>query len=162
MGFQRGLGYGTRFRLFPDFVGACFFHGCHFDHPNEVVTFVSGTVQRFKQLNGMTFLQDWTLNNTIERGYKRINFYGLRGDFSKENHLLEFKSGFGVVIEEYVGGFNLILDPKRYRAREMRENVKNLARKVKREGVKLADKLRKRQTKVVRKVVAKEESVEEK
>jgi Uncharacterized protein involved in methicillin resistance len=134
----------------------------HFDHPNEVVTFVSGTVQRFKRLNGMTFLQDWTLNNTVERGYKRINFYGLRGDFSKENHLLEFKSGFGVVIEEYVGGFNLILDPKRYRAREMRENVKNLARKVKREGVKLVDKLRKRQTKVVRKVVAKEESVEKK
>ena len=66
------------------------------------------------------------------------------------------------MIEEYVGGFTLILDPKRYRAREMRENVKNLARKVKREGVKLADKLRKRQTKVVRKVVAKEESVEKK
>lgn len=129
----------------------------HFDHPNEVVTFVSGTVQRFKQLNGMTFLQDWTLNNTIERGYKRINFYGLSGDFSKNNHLLEFKSGFGVVIEEYVGGFSLILDPKRYKRRQMKDGVLNFARKVKRDGENLVGKLKKRQTKVVRKIVVPEE-----
>ena len=129
----------------------------HFDHPNEVVTFVSGTVQRFKQLNGMTFLQDWTLNNTIERGYKRINFYGLSGDFSKNNHLLEFKSGFGVVIEEYVGGFNLILDPKRYKRRQMKDGALNFARKVKRDGENLVGKLKKRQTKVVRKIVVPEE-----
>lgn len=129
----------------------------HFDHPNEVVTFVSGTVQRFKQLNGMTFLQDWTLNNTIERGYKRINFYGLSGDFSKNNHLLEFKSGFGVVIEEYVGGFSLILDPKRYKRRQMKDGALNFARKVKRDGENLVGKLKKRQTKVVRKIVVPEE-----
>lgn len=129
----------------------------HFDHPNEIVTFVSGTVQRFKRLNGMTVLQDWTLNNTIERGYKRINFYGLRGDFSKENHLLEFKSGFGVVVEEYVGGFSLILDEKRYKMRQLKDGAMDFARRVKRQGVNLVDKLKKRQTKIVRKVVVPEE-----
>ena len=105
----------------------------------------------------MTFLQDWTLNNTIERGYKRINFYGLSGDFSKNNHLLEFKSGFGVVIEEYVGGFSLILDPKRYKRWQMKDGALNFARKMKRDGENLVGKLKKRQTKVVRKIVVPEE-----
>lgn len=125
-------------------------------HPNEVVSFISGTTQRFKKLNGMTYLQDWLLEDCLKRGVKRANFYGIDGDFSENNKLLEFKSGFGVDIEEYVGGFRLILQPRKYRfnnAKKAGMKVLRNARNAVRDGVK---KLRKRKTKVVRKIDASE------
>jgi lipid II:glycine glycyltransferase (peptidoglycan interpeptide bridge formation enzyme) len=125
-------------------------------HPNEVVSFISGTTQRYKKLNGMTFLQDWLLEDCLERGVKRANFYGIDGIFTEDNKLLEFKSGFGVDIEEYVGGFRLILKPGKYRLNNAKKagmkafrSVRNAAR----DGVK---KLHGRKTKVVRKVEANE------
>ena len=121
-------------------------------HPNEVVSFISGTTQRYKQLNGMTYLQDWLLDDCLKRGVRRANFYGIDGDFSPENKLLEFKSGFGVDIEEYVGGFRLILNPRKYRlnnAKKAGMKVLRGARNFVRDGVK---KVRKRRTNVVRKV----------
>ena len=125
-------------------------------HPNEVVSFISGTTQRFKKLNGMTYLQDWLLEDCLERGVKRANFYGIDGDFSDNNKLLEFKSGFGVDIEEYIGGFRLILQPGKYRLNNVKKAGMNALRSVRnfaRDGIK---KLRKRKTKVVRKVDANE------
>ena len=121
-------------------------------HPNEVVSFISGTTQRYKKLNGMTFLQDWLLEDCLQRGVMRANFYGIDGDFSENNKLLEFKSGFGVDIEEYVGGFCLILQPGRYRLNRAKKaglNALRSVRNVVRDGVK---KIRKRQTHIVHKV----------
>lgn len=121
-------------------------------HPNEVVSFISGTTQRYKKLNGMTYLQDWLLEDCLARGVKRANFYGIDGDFTENNKLLEFKSGFGVDIEEYVGGFRLILQPGKYRLNQTKKAGLNALRSVRnfvRDGAK---KIRKRQTKVVRKV----------
>ncbi|MBR3378466.1 peptidoglycan bridge formation glycyltransferase FemA/FemB family protein [Candidatus Saccharibacteria bacterium] len=123
-------------------------------HPNEVVSFISGTTQRYKKLNGMTYLQDWLLEDCLEKGVKRANFYGIDGDFSDNNKLLEFKSGFGVDIEEYVGGFRLILQPGKYRLNNAKKAGLNALRSVRnaaRDGVK---KIRRRKTKVVRKVDA--------
>ncbi|MBR3322758.1 peptidoglycan bridge formation glycyltransferase FemA/FemB family protein [Candidatus Saccharibacteria bacterium] len=123
-------------------------------HPNEVVSFISGTTQRYKKLNGMTYLQDWLLEDCLEKGVKRANFYGIDGDFSDNNKLLEFKSGFGVDIEEYVGGFRLILQPGKYRLNNAKKAGLNALRSVRnaaRDGVK---KIRGRKTKVVRKVEA--------
>lgn len=123
-------------------------------HPNEVVSFISGTTQRYKKLNGMTYLQDWLLEDCLERGVKRANFYGIDGDFSDNNKLLEFKSGFGVDIEEYVGGFRLILKPGKYRFNKIKKSSMNSLRSIRnamRDGVK---EIRGRKTKVVRKVDA--------
>jgi lipid II:glycine glycyltransferase (peptidoglycan interpeptide bridge formation enzyme) len=101
-----------------------------FYHPNEVVSFISGTAREFRRYNGMTFLQDWLLADSLERGCKRVNFYGIDGDFSGANPLLEFKSGFGVVVEEYIGGFRYVVNPRKYRAGKMKGAVRNVARKV--------------------------------
>ena len=97
-----------------------------FYRPNEVVTFVSGTVQEYKKLNGMTLLQDWQIEECLKRGITRLNFYGLRGDFSNNNHLLEFKSGFGVMVEEYIGGFKIVLDPVKYNFGRVKRKIKTL------------------------------------
>ncbi len=119
---------------------------------DETITFSSGTIQELRKMNGMTFLQDWQIGQCIERGQKRINFYGVDGDFSKDNHLLEFKSGFGVEVEEYIGGFIKVLNPAKYyglkAARKVKREVANAAKS----GLAWTKKIGKRQTKVVRKV----------
>lgn len=94
-----------------------------FYHPNETVTFVSGTIQENRRLNGMTVMQDWQLAECLRRGQKRINFYGLEGDFTKKNKLLEFKSGFGVEVEEYVGGFKYVIRPLAYYAQVLKDKL---------------------------------------
>lgn len=100
-------------------------------HPNEVVSFISGTAKEYKRLNGMTFLQDWLLEDCLGRGIKRANFYGIDGDFSGKNPLLEFKSGFGVEIEEYIGGFRKVLRPVEYRAAQMKLGALGALRDIK-------------------------------
>lgn len=94
--------------------------------PEETITFSSGTVQEFKKLNGMTILQDWQINRCLEKGIKRINFYGVEGDFSENNKLLEFKSEFGIVVEEYIGGFRKVLRPVRYNLGRIKRKLKAL------------------------------------
>ncbi len=121
-------------------------------HPNEVVSFISGTAQAYKKYNGMTFLQDWLLQDCLEKGIHRVNFYGIDGDFSSENKLLEFKNGFGVKIEEYVGGFLVILDGDAYAKQLRKKKVLGALRKIKHDSRSLINKIKKRQTKVVRKV----------
>ncbi|MDR3298108.1 MAG: aminoacyltransferase [Candidatus Nomurabacteria bacterium] len=101
-----------------------------FYHPNEVVSFISGTAREWRQLNGMTFLQDWLMEDSLKRGVSRVNLYGIDGDFSGKNPLLEFKSGFGVVVEEYVGGFRCVLNPMKYRAGKMNRAARGMARKI--------------------------------
>ena len=94
-----------------------------FYQPQETVTFVSGTIQKNRRLNGMTVMQEWQMEECLKRGQKRLNFYGLEGDFSKENKLLEFKSGFGVEVEEYIGGFKMILQPGKYYTRALKKRI---------------------------------------
>ena len=91
--------------------------------PQETVTFVSGTIQKNRRLNGMTVMQEWQMEECLKRGQKRLNFYGLEGDFSKENKLLEFKSGFGVEVEEYIGGFKMIMRPGKYYAKNLKRRI---------------------------------------
>ena len=105
-----------------------------FYHPNEVVSFISGTAKEFRQYNGMTFLQDWLLADSLRRGARRVNFYGVDGDFSEGNSLLVFKSGFGVVVEEYVGGFRYVVRPGKYRMKRAEKMVRDLARRAMRRG----------------------------
>ena len=94
-----------------------------FYQPQETVTFVSGTIQKNRRLNGMTVMQEWQMEECLKRGQKRLNFYGLEGDFSKANKLLEFKSGFGVEVEEYIGGFKMVLQSRIYYANALKKRV---------------------------------------
>lgn len=103
-----------------------------FDTPNETISFISGTVQKYRKMNAMTVLQDDLLTKCLRKGVKRVNFYGIEGDFSENNRLLEFKSGFGVKVEEYIGGFRMILRPAEYQKREVVRKLRKMGGKVKR------------------------------
>lgn len=103
-----------------------------FNFPDETETFSSGTIQELRHWNGMTYMQDWQIGECLKAGQKRLNFYGVAGDFSDANRLLEFKSGFGVTVEEGIGGFMLVLDSRKYRMKQLRRKVRGAAGRVKR------------------------------
>ncbi len=125
-----------------------------FDHPNETVSFISGTVQKYRQMNAMTVLQDDLLTKCFEKGVKRVNFYGMEGDFSENNHLLEFKSGFGVKVEELIGGFRYIVDDRAYKMQELKRTVRGVGGKITRFVKSVVKKTTGRKTKVTHKIVA--------
>ncbi|MCL2280458.1 aminoacyltransferase [Candidatus Saccharibacteria bacterium] len=104
--------------------GAIFIH-----HGREVASYLSGMDRRYRQLNGRAWLQDHVMQNCLRKSISRINFFWIEGKFT-DNHLLEFKSGFGGVIEEYIGGFEKILRPTRYQTQRVARKTKNLAKRL--------------------------------
>lgn len=79
-------------------------------HPNEMVAFVAGTVERNKHYNGSTAIKGWNIEECLRRGYTRLNLYGMKGIFTPSNPLLFFKAGLGGYTEEYIGGFCIVLN----------------------------------------------------
>lgn len=80
-------------------------------HPNEMVAFLAGTIEKNKHFNGSTAIKGWNIEECLKRGQTRLNLYGMEGDFSPENPLLYFKGGLRGVVEEYIGGFSLVSNP---------------------------------------------------
>ncbi len=97
-----------------------------FVHPNEIVSFLAGMVEEYKKLNGPTAINSWLMEECIRRGIPKFNFYGVEGDFSPENHLLDFKAGFGIDVEEYIGGFKKVLNPVRFKTSRIIRRIKAL------------------------------------
>ena len=71
----------------------------------------------------MSFQSAYTLHfegikYAVEHGYDTYNFYGITGNFSKDNPLLGlylFKKSFGGQVVELVGEFDLIISKWYYR-----------------------------------------------
>ena len=60
-------------------------------HPNEMVAFVAGTIEKNKHFNGSVAIKGFNLEKCLELNQTRLNLYGMEGDFSPENPLLYFK-----------------------------------------------------------------------
>ncbi|MBR3353416.1 peptidoglycan bridge formation glycyltransferase FemA/FemB family protein [Candidatus Saccharibacteria bacterium] len=95
-------------------------------HPNEMVAFIAGTVEKNKHFNGSTAIKGWNIEECLRRGYTRLNLYGMKGIFSADNPLLYFKSGLGGYTEEYIGGFRLILNRRKLLQNKIRRRIKRI------------------------------------
>ena len=93
-------------------------------HPNEMVAFVAGTIEKNKHYNGSTAIKGWNIEECLRRGQTRMNLYGMKGDFSPNNPLLFFKNGLGGITEEYVGGFSIVLDSKKLFMNKIKRRLK--------------------------------------
>lgn len=87
-------------------------------HGNEILSLFGGAYAEF-----MDFLSPYTTNwnmiqYAIDHGYQKYNFYGISGDFQNKKDemygLYEFKRGFGGVVDEYIGEFDLIISKPLY------------------------------------------------
>ncbi|MBQ8992124.1 peptidoglycan bridge formation glycyltransferase FemA/FemB family protein [Candidatus Saccharibacteria bacterium] len=89
-------------------------------HPNEMVAFVAGTIEKNKHYNGSVAIKGFNLEKCLELNQTRLNLYGMEGDFTPENPLLHFKSGLKGISEEYIGGFRLVLSYRKLLLRKIK------------------------------------------
>lgn len=87
-------------------------------HGKEMLSLFGGAYKEF-----MDFLSPYTTNwnmicYAIDHGYEKYNFYGISGDFANKKDemygLYDFKRGFGGVVDEYIGEFDLIISKPLY------------------------------------------------
>jgi lipid II:glycine glycyltransferase (peptidoglycan interpeptide bridge formation enzyme) len=96
---------------------------------SEVASYLSGMDRRYRNLNGRAWLQDYVMIRCLKKDITRVNFFWVEGKF-QNNSLLEFKSGFGGVVEEYIGGFEKVLQPTQYFGRRVVRKSKKLAKRL--------------------------------
>lgn len=81
---------------------------------NEVLSLYGGTLDDVMQFQSAYTVHFAGIKYAIEHGYKRYNFYGITGDFRKENPLYGlylFKKSFGGHVVELIGEFDYIISP---------------------------------------------------
>ncbi len=83
----------------------------------EIIYLISGNYKEYMHFNGPYFLQWHIINYAVKNNYKNYNFYGISGNFNKDDKkygIYEFKKGFGGVVVELVGTFVLPINPIYY------------------------------------------------
>lgn len=100
----------------------------------EVVYLYGGSYDIYMKYLGPYFMQWEMIKYAINNGYKRYNFYGIEGVFTKDFEgygLFDFKRGFNAYIEELVGEFNYITDPFFDKVYDLMYEVYKLTKKIK-------------------------------
>ena len=78
---------------------------------NEVLSLFGGTDDNLMQFQSAYTVHYAGIKYAIDHGYKRYNFYGITGDFRKENPLYGlylFKKSFGGHVVELIGEYDLV------------------------------------------------------
>lgn len=81
---------------------------------NEVLSLYGGSNEELMQFQSAYTVHFAGVKMAVENNYKRYNFYGITGDFRKENPLYGlflFKKSFGGNVAELIGEFDLIISP---------------------------------------------------
>ena len=104
---------------------------------NEVLSLFGGSLEKFMNFQSAYTLHFEGIKYAVEHGYKRYNFYGITGDFSKDNPLYGlylFKKSFGGEVVELIGEFDLVINKFWYTMyQKVFPMYKNLKRKKKTE-----------------------------
>lgn len=87
-------------------------------HGKEVLSLFGGAYSKYMELLSPYTTNYEMIKYAVENGYEKYNFYGIDGHFDDKKSelygLYDFKRGFGGVVEEYIGEFNLILSKPLY------------------------------------------------
>ena len=84
---------------------------------DECVYLYGAAYDEFKKYNAPYAIQWHMIQESLKKGIKRYNFYGISGDFNEDAvdyGVYEFKKGFGAIVEELVGDFVLPIRPLLY------------------------------------------------
>lgn len=78
---------------------------------DEYLTLTSGSLVEYHRFTPKYAMYDAHIKDALEEKYKYCNFYGISGNFSRENNplygIFEFKRGFSGEVIEYIGQFTL-------------------------------------------------------
>ena len=84
---------------------------------NEVLSLYGGSDEKLMQFQSAYTVHFAGVKMAVEEKYKKYNFYGITGDFRKENPLYGlflFKKSFGGHVAELIGEFDLIINKPLY------------------------------------------------
>ena len=105
---------------------------------NEVLSLYGGSTKELMQFQSAYTVHFAGVKLAVENNYSRYNFYGITGDFSKQNPLYGlflFKKSFGGHVAELIGEFDLIISPFWYNTYNIAfstyHEIKNLMKKLK-------------------------------
>lgn len=105
---------------------------------NEVLSLYGGSTEELMQFQSAYTAHFAGIKMAVEKQYARYNFYGITGDFRKENPLYGlflFKKSFGGHVSELIGEFDLIISPFWYHTYKISfniyHNIKALKKKIK-------------------------------
>lgn len=91
-------------------------------HGKEVLSLFGGAYSKYMELLSPYTTNYEMIKYAVENGYEKYNFYGIDGHYNDKKSelygLYDFKRGFGGVVEEYIGEFNLVLSKPLYLAYE--------------------------------------------
>lgn len=100
---------------------------------NEVLSLFGGTDDNLLQFQSAYTLHYAGIKYAIEHKYKRYNFYGITGDFRKENPLFGlylFKKSFGGHVVELIGEYDLIISKFWYKTYKIAFKLYHLLKKI--------------------------------
>ena len=84
----------------------------------EFLNLYGGGYDEFMKYNAMYAIQWHAIKYALNNGYEIYNFYGIEGNFKKENNpmygVYEFKKGFGGEVVELIGEFDLIINKPKF------------------------------------------------
>ncbi len=109
--------------------------GWYMLYGSEVVYLFGASYKPFMKYNAQYLLQYEMIEYAIEHGYDRFNFYGIDGHFEEESPnfgLFDFKRGFGAMVHELIGEFDLIINKPKFHLYRMAFKCFNLLRAIKR------------------------------
>lgn len=87
--------------------------GVYVEVGNELIHFLSGNDPKYAKFASSTLMQDYAMSYGLEKKLEVFNMYGVAGDFSKNDSVFTFKTGFGGYVTEYVGTYMYELAPLR-------------------------------------------------
>lgn len=85
----------------------------------ELLNLYGGGYDEFMKYDAMYAIQWHAIKYAKNHGFDLYNFYGIEGNFNKENNpmygVYEFKKGFGGKVVELIGEFDLPISKSKYR-----------------------------------------------
>lgn len=85
--------------------------GLYLSYGSEIVYLLGASYKEFMNYGAQYSMQYKMIEYAKENNYKKLNFYGIDGDFSKESKhygLFDFKRGFNADVVELIGEFDLV------------------------------------------------------
>jgi peptidoglycan pentaglycine glycine transferase (the second and third glycine) len=109
--------------------------GLYLSYGDQVVYLLGASYKEFMNYGAQYLMQYKMIEYAKENNYKKLNFYGIDGDFSKESKhygLFDFKRGFNADVVELIGEFDLVSNKFYYYLYIFMFNVYKLLKKIKR------------------------------
>ncbi|EIY5962562.1 aminoacyltransferase [Enterococcus faecalis] len=98
--------------------------GLFIECPEDMIFLFGGMYKQYKNfLSPSYFLQHIMMKQAIDKGLTWFNLYGVEGVYDGSDGVLNFKKGFGGVVEEQLGTYRLIVNPIKYNIYQVMKTV---------------------------------------